>query len=47
MLLMKQINKEVLLSSYKDVLKDTVNKSISQVRARMAIIDEHSELVEP
>ena len=42
LLLMKQINKEVILSSYKDVIKDTVNKSISQVRARMAIIDESS-----
>lgn len=42
LLLMKQINNETHISSYKDELKNAVNSSISQIEGRMAIVDENS-----
>ncbi|MBU5438739.1 PucR family transcriptional regulator ligand-binding domain-containing protein [Tissierella sp. MSJ-40] len=42
LLLMKQINDEIHISSYKDELKNAVNSSISQIEGRMAIVDENS-----
>ena len=42
LVLMKQTNKDIHLSSYKDILKNTFNTSIHYSGIRMAIIDENS-----
>ena len=39
---MKQTNKDIHLSSYKDILKNTFNTSIHYSGIRMAIIDENN-----
>ncbi|MFZ5945983.1 MAG: PucR family transcriptional regulator [Bacillota bacterium] len=42
LLLMKQINKEVHLSRYKDALKNAFSNNIRQMKSRMAGIDENN-----
>ena len=42
LVLMKQMNKDINLSSHKDILKNTFNTSIHYSGIRMAIIDENS-----
>jgi len=42
LLLMKQINKDVHLSSYRDILKKAYSNSLGQMNSRMAGIDENS-----